>query len=403
MAVCLSSCSIADNLAGHSIEYNRQADIIKNETLLVNILRAAYRRSLQFTELSAITGQVSVSASSGFTVPFAGPIASYIANPSITVQNSPSYRVSVLNSKEFTQGILAPIPMQTVAYYILTGFPKTALLTLLVSEIEYGSPGATHRVLNLPNNEKFTKLLHALIRLGLNAEEVGETINVGAPFGQKQYPTPKEIAELDAQGIKVVRHVGREPDSPNDQSKVYYQLEKSSSSLRFCFDQNFAAHGIVLHPGIPINDTGVTLEASDLCGAGKPGTKSGGPAKRQAAGIYTFRALNAAPGTPPPHVLNFNARSNKALISYLGHLARIELRLDPEERKVPDDPIFTIREGPGDPGSIATFYEGKAYHVDIDPGGDNRSAQIMGLVLELLAQNNSAKDLPAPAVISVTH
>ena len=37
----------------------------------------------------------------------------------------------------------------------------------------------------------------------------------------------------------------------------------------------------------------------------------------------------------------------------------------------------------------------------VDPSGKDRSSQVMELLTELLAQNNSAKDLPAPSVIPI--
>ena len=58
---------------------------------------------------------------------------------------SPTYTVSVLNTKEFYQGILTPIPMKSLSYYINIGFPKYPLLTLVVSQIEFGPRDARRR------------------------------------------------------------------------------------------------------------------------------------------------------------------------------------------------------------------------------------------------------------------
>ena len=130
LAAMLAGCELADQLSGHSVEYNVQAAMVKNQTLLINILRAAYRQPLQFTDLSTISGSVSVSGSAAFNVPFGGPQEGNTFNPSITVSNTPTYTVSVLNTKEFYQGILTPIPMKSLSYYLNIGFPKYPLLTL---------------------------------------------------------------------------------------------------------------------------------------------------------------------------------------------------------------------------------------------------------------------------------
>lgn len=414
-AAALSACGSADQFARHSLEYNVQAERIKNQSLLVNIIRAAYRKPLQFTDLTTITGQTSVQATAGLQIPFAAPIAAdpnrlYVFNPSIQTTNSPSYTVAVLNTKEFYQGILTPIPMQTVAYYIRTGFPKSVLLPLAISEIEYGHGGHTRKVDNVPANPEFSKLLGTLIAYGLNVEEVDSTSVLGDPFGDKEYPAPKIIADLDGQGIQVVRHNLDEPGSsltPADKARFraaghYFQLEKTSTDSRFCFDPGYAKDSGAVAPGKPLGDTGETIEANELCGSAKaqPPSPSG-----RAAGVHRLG------GPPQPgaksaavddaRVLTFRLRSTEGIIYYLGEISRYQLGLVPSAEPLADASIFRIADGPGDRNAIAASYDGKTYHVTVDPSGKDRSSQVMELVTELLAQNNSAKDLPAPSVIPI--
>lgn len=388
----LSACSVADNLSGHSVEYNRQAEIIKSQNLLLNVIRAAYRRPLQFTDLSTITGTVSFSTTDGLALPFAGQGTPrlFVANPAITTSNSPTYVVSVLNTKEFYDGILAPIPMQTVAYYIRTGFPKRVLLQLLISEIDYGPENAPLHVFNTPGNPEFTDLLDQLIHIGLNVEQADKTELIGEPFDQKQYPSAKDVADLEAKGIKIVRAKGR------------YQLEKTTSAARFCFDQSFAPKGVIVGPGTPIGATRETLKASDLCGASEAQPQNAASAEERRAGIFSLRPKEKDSAKPKP-VLTLATHSTEGVIYYLGEIARNELGLAGRPTPLPGPQIFDLKPGAGGPGSIDVSYEGTDYHVDPDPTGRDRSSQVMELVLQLLAQNNSAKDLPAPSVIAITH
>ena len=63
--------------------------------------------------------------------------------------------------------------------------------------------------------------------------------------------------------------------------------------------------------------------------------------------------------------------------------------------------LFKIETGAGRGSSIGTSFDGIEYHIDIDPSGHrDRSAQVLGLVMELLALNTAAKELPAPSVIT---
>jgi hypothetical protein len=384
----LSACSLADQLSGHSIEYNVQAETVKNETLLINILRAAYRRTLQFTDLSTISGQVSVSGTAGFSFPFWGPRAGgqelSVANPSVSASNSPTYTVSVLNTKEFYQGILTPIPMKTLSYYIHIGFPEYLLLTLVVSEIEYGPPSARKRIANvvdrkidLPGfkpNLQFSDLLKKLIAMGLTTEEVEETTKLGRPFAAARYPSPTDLANLDAKGIRVV-----------PLEHALFQLEKIGSASRFCFDPNLAREPV--YAGVPVGETGEKLPASLLCGA-----------------KYDFASDGTAPGgsgAKPAAPLIIRTHSTEGVIYYLGEIVRRQLHLIPPPSGDWDPGIFHLREGDGGVGAITASYEGKAYHIDVDPTGADRSSQVLDLVSELLAQNNSAKDLPAPNIIPI--
>lgn len=401
LAAMLAGCGLADQLSGHSVEYNVQAATVKNQTLLINVLRAAYRQPLQFTDLSTISGQVSVSGSAAFNVPFGGPRegASRIDtfNPSITVSNSPTYTVSVLNTKEFYQGILTPIPMKTLSYYINIGFPKYALLTLVISEIEYGPHNARRRIDNIPDKhveatgvtagQQFPDLLRKLIAMGLTVEDVEETAALGAPFAKDKYPSPTDLVNLDAKGIRVA-----------DIGHGRFQLEKVSQTQRFCFDPN-QAQGVRVYAGMPVGGIGERLPPGLLCGGRHDpaiAASTGSGAKKLAA-----RQPRAAADVDAEGPLVIRTHSTEGIIYYLGELTRLQLGLVPPNTGDWDPNIFHLREGAGGPGAITASFQGRDYHIDVDPTGADRSSQVLDLVTELLAQNNSAKDLPQPSVIPI--
>jgi hypothetical protein len=107
-------------------------------------------------------------------------------------------------------------------------------------------------------------------------------------------------------------------------------------------------------------------------------------------------------------VFRFSVRSTEAVIYFLGELMRHDLGLVPPPMTPmiasdSGDPnvLFHVSPGAGNDGAISTNFEGRAYHIDVDPTGRDRSSQVMDLLTELLAQNNSAKDLPAPSVIPI--
>jgi hypothetical protein len=419
----LASCTAVDKFSQHSVEYNLQAETIKNQNLLLNIVRAAYRKPMQFTDLSTITGQVSLSGTVGLSLPFGGPPDSFnrvtLVSPSMTTTDSPSFTVSVLNTKEFYQGILTPLPMQTISFYIQLGIPMPVLMTLAIADITYGPPDSLTRVHNRPADyDRFQTLLQALLDLGLNVEQVEDTEIIGTPLDEQGLPRAADAAALDAKGIKIVRHSlatdggGLPPDQVARfrRAGYYYQLEKTDLITRFCFDRRLTRNGVTLTPGMPIADTGEHLEASAICGAAKAAAAKSPTEQQRAAGIHNLQtATSAAAQGPaaPANVFSFSTRSTEAIIYFLGELARHDLGLV-EPRFTPTvlgnlgpNVLFHISAGRGGKNAIDVGYDGRTYHIDVDPTGHDRSSQVMELVTEFLAQNNSAKDLPAPSVIPI--
>ena len=396
-AAVLSSCATADRFAQHSVEYNLQAETIKNQNLLNNIIRSAYRRPLQFTDLTTITGQVSVSGTGGFTVPFGGPRSGFIFSPSVTASETPNFTVAVLNTQEFYKGILTPITTQILAYYISQGFPRELLLRLLISEIKeengrslYNAPGSRHY-------DIFVSELESLIfDRGLTVQPVLQIRAVGPPLSDKDAKDIKDIAKLDAQQIELVRHdVSEEHDGLSAAQKamlrrdrIYYQLEKRNVSYRFCLDTEPE-----------------TSKGPSTCPTREEERRIENPlAKRQMAGIHALEIDGRE--------ISLKVRSVEGVIYYLGEIARLDLGLLDGNRVYPPtirgehycggkNILFHLETGSGQDQSISTSYGGSEYHVNVDPRGCDRSAQVMELVMELLALNNSAKDLPAPSVIPV--
>lgn len=427
-AVALAGCHFPDKFAVHSAEYNVQAATIKTQNLLVNILRAAHRRPLQFTDLTTVTGQTSLSAGGSFQLPFAGRANGgprlLTFEPTVTETEAPSFTVAVLNTKEFYEGILTPIPTQLLAYYLGIGMPRAMLLTLAIAEIDYGPADALHRVYNRPNGaaaptyEQFQKLLGDLLDLGLNVEGVEEHTAIGAPFDQKSLPDPKDAIDQEAKGIKAVRHRLDEPGlslPPEQRARFrsagyFYQFEKTRVVYRFCFDRTFTRNGTVLRPGTPIGDTGEVVDPGAICNsaAGQSGSATAAPPRPVGESTLQAGAPGEAGGSPTPRrVFTFSVRSTEAVIYFLGELMRHDLGLVPPPMTpmITSDSsrniLFHIDPGGGTLGTISADFEGRAYHIAVDPTGGDRSSQVMDLLTELLAQNNSAKDLPAPSVIPI--
>ena len=467
MAICaaalLTACTAVDTFGPSALDYNLQAEQIKDQTILLNIVRAAYRKPMQFSDFTTVTGLTTASVTAGFSLPFAAIPGSsaraFMALPSGTLTGGPNFTVSILNTKEFYSGIMQPISLQTVTLYLRQGFPKEILLTLLLSDIEYKKNGAVVHAYNSADSAvrpgesltNFRALLRQLIERGLDAEEVDQTTPIGPPLTEKDVGSLGTLAGLPQDEL-LAKYDGSKNDanlSPAERAelgakriKIYYRLEKKSTSYRFCFDGNSA------DVGQPIDDTGLTMNAALVCGAGANvralaplpvqgakgapqqihalvfGPLGGAPAPKAPAGIGTHAATSRSlPGhertsSPGPAAasaaagqeLTMTARSVEQLIYYLGEIARVQLGLSGPPKPCPmvasgagPTCLFRVSAGPAPSGAISAAYDGTNYAIAVDPAGNDRSSQVLELVSQLLALNNSAKDLPAPSIIPVIH
>ena len=102
-------------------------------------------------------------------------------------------------------------------------------------------------------------------------------------------------------------------------------------------------------------------------------------------------------------------RSVEGIFHYLGEMVRTELGLAgaPESLAVPrsDKPefrLFSLERRPPSPGDPWLAYRGQVFAANVDPSGEaDASSRVIQLLTELLALQSSAKNLPAPNLITV--
>lgn len=148
IAVILGGCAIVDQYSGRAIVYNLQAEQAQDQALLLNIVRAYLRRPMQFTTVSSITGTANASGGAQYVLPTNVPlrpatngasIASFPPVPSWTFSGSmsggPAFNVPVLDTQEFYQGILKPIPAQIYDLYLKGNYPSDLLFNLFIQKV----------------------------------------------------------------------------------------------------------------------------------------------------------------------------------------------------------------------------------------------------------------------------
>lgn len=121
------SCSIPDNFAPRVNDYNQSLERAENNNILLNILRSSEDRPLHFTGFSLIRGSMSTALGTATqaNVTLGGDNNTarlFAIGPSLSVANSPSFDLAVLDTQEFANGILSPLSLSQVErYYRQTG------------------------------------------------------------------------------------------------------------------------------------------------------------------------------------------------------------------------------------------------------------------------------------------
>jgi hypothetical protein len=137
-ASLLSSCSPLDIYAFRAIQYNYEAEETQNQVILLNIVRSALHRPMEFTEITNIIGANTGSATTSFSFPvgFRLPTGVTTGTAGGSVGGSTTFTIPVLDTQDFYQGLLNDIQPSLVAYYLQTTFvSKELLLNLFVENI----------------------------------------------------------------------------------------------------------------------------------------------------------------------------------------------------------------------------------------------------------------------------
>lgn len=227
LAGLLSGCTIhtKENVARSATEFNLVAEKAGNEMLLLNIIRASKRQPMYFTSIGKLTRNMSFEYGTGdVSIPFGmigkGLNGSYSIAPSASFNDSPLLDVSVLDSKEFTNGIMMPVPMETIGYYSSQGWHKEMLLHLFIRCIEIknpDAPGGKEVYINYPGNRKKFECFQDKIRTekwDIVVDRNTDATKIGEVNQEKAQIKMENLIEMHKAGLTLKNnkelHIGHE-------------------------------------------------------------------------------------------------------------------------------------------------------------------------------------------------
>jgi hypothetical protein len=430
LPLAIGGC-VADLFGDRALVYNQEAANGSDQAILTNIVRASLGRPLQFTQFTTVTGIASESLSLAGVIPFAvhrpttvGAQATFM--PSVGLSGGPNFTVVDLSTQEFYQGITSGIETQLLKYYLdQAGLSPTVLLPLLISDIFITTTSPTQPTIQtqtpgtVENFANFSEALEELIALGLNAEPDDKPTAESPALTETDAKDPKLLASLasgaaagnttlDLKRYEVADSITKNKDPNLVKSEynnlkrngnfIYFRLEKKSSKYRYCFsgetvEQARDALGLPelpLHYPIRIGKKTllINIDKPDLCGSA--------PAPS---------ASDTTQGTAQKVTenLKITTRSVQEIILFLGDIVRSGVPLDvySTPQSGPGITVFSATEQPPAGPNVSATVDGRTYYVSVDATGQNMSSRVIQLVADLLALHSSAKNLPAPNVISV--
>ena len=159
-AVAVGSCAVIDRPDPRHNTINQAAANARNESILLNIVRASHSQPLNFVAFSRVSGSQGVQASAGLPAFGIGPaplvttvqrqavFGSSVLNANTNVNNS--FDIGILESKDFYNGLLTPVDLATINFFVRQGYPHQLLLWLFIELIRETVRGRTYEYRNDP-------------------------------------------------------------------------------------------------------------------------------------------------------------------------------------------------------------------------------------------------------------
>ena len=366
-----------ERIASSTTDYNLVVEKVQNEMLLLNIVRASKRRPMYFTGFNLLRGSLSYNFQTGdISIPFgkigSGLDGAYSIAPSVSYSTSPSFDLMVWDTKEFTAGIMTPVTMDTVYYYLVKlGWPKEMLLHLLVERIELYSNGEKlDGYENDPENREKFEEFQAKLRDLSKCKFVG--LERSEPIGPKL-----QAGNIhDLQQLLEIHKAGLTLDSVIEGDNEWYQLSSKKTDYFYSCSAENKSEGNTYRIA---DGKGQNLQRDDV---------------QQEYRIFL--------------------RSPEGILYYLGEILRSEVdkgyvpMIEVCESR-PPVPLFVVKKSSGnDSFSVVTVdYEGSKYSIpghlatDRDNGcSEDRSMQVLTFVSQLIAGQKAGMNVPVTGAVT---
>lgn len=391
----LTGCkAIGPDFNDMTAAYTGSMEVHQRNTILINIMRAAYDMPMTFTDIPTVLGQGLAQGQAGLTANImsldpttlpgffsAAPQSNASLQAGLTVSRQFSFSLSSLDNQQFTKGFLTPITLDNVHFFAQSSqLSKDLLFSLLINSIEITEPGkAPQLYLNNPSSPdfpKYLKLINTLLDYGLTTEAIIKPIDLGPVLTSDQavrYMT-SPVGNLPP-GV-----ILRKLNTPQGER---FQASIVKPATSFCMN-NRDKHGEIAAR------FGPTILCHDIDSAGNiVGNNQN----------FVFKK-----GAPPHQRISINLRSTRDIFRYLGKVASAQTLANPPvmtyvrtlmgEGKFDYIPLIKVNKGSGTGPVISSVkYFGNEYSVPLDQNG--YSSVVFDLMSLLVTLSKIPGSIPA--------
>jgi hypothetical protein len=357
----LNACAAVDYLEPRIDNTNRATANARNEGIFLNIVRASRNVPLNFIALAKVNGAGNLGAAAGLPAFGIGPqpynltsqkqvlVDHYVLSGTAGVSNN--FDISPLESKDFYNGLLSPVDLVTLNYFVRQGYPRGLLFWLFAESVRETMGGRTFEYRNDPDPSIACETVRG--RQRCFSDMVDISLATGLTVQVKTLPAT-------AGG-------------------------KSTVLGRLCFDNVLAARALRQYPP----DIFSALLSRSLhrprCTDPWPNSIPGG------ADILTFEVQGTPLGTIRYEIIT---RSTFGIYQFLGRIlqtgATERIRLRERLNETEDTRLLAIDGGSG--GCFVDQHFDDAYYCVPREGAEN-TKRIFSLLAQLLALKTAPGDL----------
>lgn len=432
MAFLLTSaagCALPSTVQRLGADYNSAVAGLSDELTLLNIVRAREGLPLHYTTFGRLSGSLTVRGSASLNTQLresaptdlrsrtttnatTGTTIAEVASRSVLsggtlfsptmgleVNTGPSFDISVLDTQEFFQGILTPVPVGVINSLLLSGYDSATLLGLLAARVELRLkqevPGLVARrgdlLLSIENtgshdkDEAFARIVSCFMLSGdtvrPTATPLAPLSRITGPRGQQRNLTLQELALLDGRALDI------------------------SAPIPAASDQDTAVN--VVRPGS--TQQVARLSISPGCTDTVRQTPSGPvvtPQSPPAERTYVGRGMVMVASEDGRRERLIEAdvsvtfRSPEAVIQFLGRCLAGSQQGNQSTCKLGDRTLFAVREEGSERAVVTSRLNGQTFSV-ADDEHRRQSLAVLSLLQRLINLQKRSTDRPVTVPVQI--